>query len=792
MMNHQQTDQEVTQLLSKWVSEASEPTFTCPECSKPFKHQRNLTRHQREVHQNQSVFTCPNCMTTFKRKHDFQRHERECTGLKRRLEESEYNAPPEKKQKLTDEELIEYELSNIPDAMSKEYSGPLLGDDVLQEVLLGDDVRQEVLQDDDVRQEGGGEVEEDCALDGNVSLLKFQPNKREKFDLQLTLEGKKKNIIKQLKTQRQKHRGIKWFLCVKVRMIKTSPDGDVESTPHFRSMCFTTVNETGLIDNDWEDYELGCQCVESDCQCNQQAFLDLHELEHSLTERSTTTGSDTKGSYVTRVPYHLDKGRNPPPPPPPFGPMNEYILQVNLTEDHNPFEFEGYNFNTTSNTKHPIIISIYNQAVEKVKTTFLEYQREGSGWQLDKVLHLDLGVVAYKPVEGASYLPLSKKIKNKKAVLNVQNDDPKCFLWSVLAAKHPIHWRDQPHRVNHYKPYESELNMAGIDYPVKIDQVKKFERQNPTTSVNVFGLEEQELFPLYVTKDKKELHVNLLLYSQDTRRHYCLIRDLDRLLSSITRHDGRMYHCNYCMHGFVRQDLLDDHEPHCGRHEPQKIKLPDEDHTTLQYTEVQKQLKVPFVIYADFESILIEHDKSELDRNMSFTQKTQHHQPCGFCYTIVSTVEDYCKPPVVYRGEDAVDTFLENLIEEEKQITEILKVVVPMEITNEQEQAFQEATVCHICRFDLGADRVRDHDHLTGLYRGVVHNECNLNYKFTGNIPVVLHNLRGYDSHLIMQGLGKMTSEKISCIPNNTEKYISFSVGNLVFNRLLAVHERVS
>ncbi|KAK3738643.1 hypothetical protein QZH41_001793, partial [Actinostola sp. cb2023] len=245
-------------------------------------------------------------------------------------------------------------LNHIPDEMMEEYEGP----------LFGDDVRQEVLQDDDVRQEGGGEVEEDCALDGNVSLLKFQPNKREK------------------------------------------------------SMCFTTVNETELVKD-------------------------------------------------------------------------------------------------------------YNEAVEKVKTTFLEYQREGSGWQLDKVLHLDLGVAAYKPVEGASYLPLPKKIKNKKAVLNVQNDDLKCFLWSVLAAKHPIH--SNPHRVNQYKPYESELNMAGIDYPVKIDQVKKFERQNPTISVSVFGFEEQELFPL--------------------------------------------------------QDLLDDHEPHCSRHGPQKIKLPDEDHTTLQYTE---------------------------------------------------------------------------------------------------------------------------------------------------------------------------------------------------------------
>jgi hypothetical protein len=56
-----------------------------------------------------------------------------------------------------------------------------------------------------------------------------------------------------------------------------------------------------------------------------------------------------------------------------------------------------------------------------------------------------------------------------------------------------------------------------------------------------------------------------------------------------------------------------------------------------------------------------------------------------------------------------------------------------------------------------------------------------LNYSFTGRIPVILHNLRGYDSHLIIQGLGKLKGKKINCIPNNTEKYISFSIDNLDF-----------
>ena len=76
---------------------------------------------------------------------------------------------------------------------------------------------------------------------------------------------------------------------------------------------------------------------------------------------------------------------------------------------------------------------------------------------------------------------------------------------------------------------------------------------------------------------------------------------------------------------------------------------------------------------------------------------------------------------------------------------------------------------------------MRDHDHLTGRFRGAAHNSCNLNYKCGSYIPVVMHNLRGYDCHLIMQGLGKCKGKNLSCIPNNSEKFISFSVGNLRF-----------
>jgi hypothetical protein len=418
-----------------------------------------------------------------------------------------------------------------------------------------------------------------------------------------------------------------------------------------------------------------------------------------------------------------------------------------------------------------------DEAKQKITQSLVLFQKERSGWVLDEILHLNLSIAQYTPVKGSSYIPLPSKLKTKKAIINVKNMDNKCFMWSVLAVLHPA--SQHVYRLNHYKEFENELDFTGIEFPVTVDKIGKFEKQN-NISVNVFGFEDV-LFPLYITKEHFDSHVNLLLYYQRTTRHYCLIKDLNKFLYSQNRKKDRMYYCRYCLHGFIREDLLQDHEPHCSQHGPQRIELPDEENASLFFKDYYKQLKVPFTIYADFESLTTKIDSTQPNPEKSFTKKYQHHQPCGFSYIVVSEVEQYSKPPVVYRGEDAVDKFLECLEEERKYIQEKLDFVEPMRIERDEEQAFQDAVNCHICGYELGADRVRDHCHLTGKFRGAAHNDCNLNYSFTGRIPVVLHNLRGYDSHLIMQGLGKLKDKKINCIPNNTEKYISFSIDNLDF-----------
>ena len=98
-------------------------------------------------------------------------------------------------------------------------------------------------------------------------------------------------------------------------------------------------------------------------------------------------------------------------------------------------------------------------------------------------------------------------------------------------------------------------------------------------------------------------------------------------------------------------------------------------------------------------------------------------------------------------------------------------------LTKKQWKKYKKATKCHICYkpFTQTNLKVRDHCHYTGLYRGPAHSLCNLRYKIPSYIPVVFHNLSGYDAHLFIRELGAHTSE-MGVIAKNKEDYISFSI----------------
>ena len=284
------------------------------------------------------------------------------------------------------------------------------------------------------------------------------------------------------------------------------------------------------------------------------------------------------------------------------------------------------------------------------------------------------------------------------------------------------------------------------------------------------------------------------------------------------------------MHGYTTRDLLEKHKTECKGllKSPTRTEMPKAGENKMAFKNYYKQMKAPYVVYADFECVLRKINTCEPDNKQSFTLKKEKHEPCGFSYFVVRS-DGQTFGPYTYKGEDAVYVFLAYLLNHEREMRQDMAMVMTNEdctkicistqwpfmiliqentaakviedatirrqkinmrrktLENRKMKSINGSETCLFCADPLLVpnfkDSVRDHDHMTGKYRGAAHNECNFKLKLnpkTAPIPVFFHNLKGYDGHLLMQAMARVQGE-IKCIPTNTEKYISFSLGNLRF-----------
>ncbi len=140
-----------------------------------------------------------------------------------------------------------------------------------------------------------------------------------------------------------------------------------------------------------------------------------------------------------------------------------------------------------------------------------------------------------------------------------------------------------------------------------------------------------------------------------------------------------------------------------------------------------------------------------------------------------------------HEGEDIGKMFVESLTEDMRLVYEILKNNEPMVMSEVDKKHHTESRNCYACgdRFgnirtnefngeEEGVIKCRDHCHITSKYRGAACDKCNLRMRVPMFVPILFHNLEGYDSHLFIRSLG-LTEGNISCIPKTDEKYISFS-----------------
>ena len=405
-------------------------------------------------------------------------------------------------------------------------------------------------------------------------------------------------------------------------------------------------------------------------------------------------------------------------------------------------------------------------------------------------------------------------------LINPKNIDNECFRWCHNRHLNPR--KKNPQRITQSdRESVKGLDYSGITFPVTINQINRIEKQNKI-NINLFGYdtEKKSIYPVEISEESYDDHLELLYLEGknelgEETTHYVYIKDFNRLMYNFTKHKGKKHFCMRCLQCFYSNESLAKHRVNCiAVNGVQAIKLPEkyidkngvERTPSVYFNNYHKSLPVPFSIYADFECNTEKISGCQPSNSKSYTHKYQKHTACSFGYKVVCHYDNlgsqgpdhkkYSGDVVIYRGEDCIERFMKCMFEEVKNCQSIIRdnFNKPLIMTEEDDKAFKEATHCHICEKKYKVDDVpvRDHCHITGKYRGSAHQTCNLKLQISAEkikIPVIFHNLKGYDSHFIINELGELikkakeTEERISInvIAQNAEKYMAFYISKLSF-----------
>ena len=335
----------------------------------------------------------------------------------------------------------------------------------------------------------------------------------------------------------------------------------------------------------------------------------------------------------------------------------------------------------TITNKYEIQIAL-DKAGEEIKKRAGQWLSKGSGWIIEEIQEHHISIVKYTPLRGSSYLLLSKELRHPMhGLINLKNNDNKCVIWNLVRHLNPR--KNHPERIS-ASDYEfiKKLDLSGITFPLTINQIPLIEKRN-NININLFGYEEKKPFPIYISKAKYIDHIEMLYIEGEERQHYVHIKDFNRFMYPFTKHKGKKNFCMNCLQCFYSQESQAKHREYCiAINGVQAVKMPKpyidkngvERAPCLYFKNHHRQLPVPFVIYADFESVTEKVSSCQQSDNKSYTEQYQKHTACSYGYKVICHYDkQYSGDLKIYRGENPINKFIKSMFEEVKNCQEIVK-----------------------------------------------------------------------------------------------------------------------
>ena len=389
-----------------------------------------------------------------------------------------------------------------------------------------------------------------------------------------------------------------------------------------------------------------------------------------------------------------------------------------------------------------------------------------------------------------SYIELPKSLQ-RQGLINIKNEDQFCFIWCYIRYLNPVN--KNPNRIT--KEDKKLFNniyekLKYFDFPIKINK-NNIEKIENILEINICILsadENNNIIPMISSENNHKNDLNLFYYKD----HICLIKNLNKYLHSNNKDNNKKYFCSRCLNSFISEENLDKHKNLCLKYnkKSEKLVLPKEK-SILKFEKIEHMIKTPFTIYYDIETYNQHLKKTKQFKKIENTTHEKLLKPYLIGYILKCNYDNkFSKKCKIFIGEQCIEKFILNLIFTERPyIWETIKLNFNKSIERNPDLTKFDINTCHLCNKKIYNKPVKNHCHFTSKMLGYAHNKCNLRYKFKKDnvndeylINVFGHNSQNFDQSFLIRALQNLDNKiPFSCLPRNSNKFISLQIGSFIF-----------